>query len=110
MRALSGVAIVALVAMVTCLYIAWKGPTDKSQARARQVQGLYIFTDCTPAGEYEVLGTIKRSGATSFKSSQYESVRDILIDRAKEAYPAGEGLIMDLRTGGTDKAEVIRFK
>lgn len=90
--------------------MAYKNTTDKGAARARQIQGLYIFTDCTPAGEYEVLGTVKRSGATSFKSSQYESVRDILIDRAKKEYPMGEGIIFDLRTGGTDKADVIRFK
>lgn len=88
----------------------YKYTTNKAAANARQLQGLYIFTDCTPAGEYEVIGTISRTGALSLRSAQYESIRDVLIDRAKKQYPAGEGIIFDFRTGGTDKADVIKFK
>jgi hypothetical protein len=88
----------------------YKNTTDKAAANARQLQGLYIFTDCTPAGEYEVIGTVSRTGAMSFKSAQYESIRDILISRAKKEYPMGEGIIFDFRTGGTDKADIIKFK
>lgn len=96
--------------LVLVVFASWKITTDKSAAKARQVEGLYIFSDCQPAGDYEVLGTVKRTGAVSFKSAQYESVRDILIKRAKQDYPMGEGLILDLRDGGTDKADVIKFK
>lgn len=88
----------------------YKNTTNKAAANARQLQGLYIFTDCTPAGDYEIIGTVKGLSGFSFKSAQYESIRDKFIQRAKEQYPAGEGLILDLRDGGADKADVIKFK
>lgn len=97
--------------MIVCLaFVAWKTTTDKTAARARNVQGLYIFTDCQPVGEYEVLGTVTFAGTMRMGSTQYEAIRDKLIKRAKEDYPMGEGLVLDLRSGGTDKADVIKFK
>ena len=107
---ISKMSIIASIALFTCLYIAWKNPTDKSLAKVRQVQGMYIFADCTPAGEYEVIGTVKGLGFMSFRSVQYESIRDKMIQRAKAEYPMGEGIILDLRDGGTDRADVIKFK
>ena len=57
--------------------------------------------------EYEYLGTVK-SNVTM--SGQYEDVRNNLIRRAKKEYPAAEGIILNLKDGGTDKADVIKFK
>lgn len=101
---------VATIITLSTILISFRPSPDKSAAKVRQFQGLYIFSDCTPIAEYQVLGTIQRTGVMSFRSSQYESIRDVLITRAKKEYPDAEGLILDLRDGGTDKADVIRFK
>ena len=110
MRVLSTFSVTLLIATVTLIAVSWKGTTDKAAASARKIQGLYIFSDCTPVSDYQVLGTVSRNPAISFKSSQYENIRDMLIKKAKDQYPMGEGLILDLRDGGTDKADVIKFK
>lgn len=70
-----------------------------------QVQGLYIFTDSKPKNDFKYLGTVKSTG--TFGNPQYENVRDRLIKQAKKEFPKGNGLIIDLRTGQADKADVI---
>ena len=90
------------------LFTAAATTNNNAQATATQMQGLYIFTDCTPVQEYEVLGTIK--GAGSLGSAQYTAVRDRLIKKAKKEHPTGTGIILHLNDGGTDIADVIKFK
>lgn len=76
-------------------------------ARVNKVIGLYIFTDCEPVNEYEILGRVK----TSFGfATQYQSVRDKLIRRAVRKHPNADGMIFSFSTGGTDRAAVIKFK
>ena len=45
-------------------------------AEVNRVQGYYIYTDCRPAVEFDYLGEVARGGAFSFKSPQYNDVRN----------------------------------
>ena len=80
----------------------------KSTAEVEQMQGLYIFTDSKPVAEYEYLGTVKLS--LGLGSGQYQNVRNVLIKRAKKEYPQSDAIILLLKDGGTDRADVIKFK
>lgn len=82
---------------------------NNSTAEVEQMQGLYIFSDSKPVKEYEYLGSVK-SNTGGFGSPQYTGVRDRLIKNAKKKYPNGEGLILNLKTGSADLADVIKFK
>ena len=96
-----------ILPFLALLLLAAKTNTN-AQATATQLQGMYIFTDCTPMQEYEVLGTVK--SAASLGSSQYTAVRDRLIKKAKKEHPTGTGIIFHFDDGGTDMADVIKFK
>lgn len=80
----------------------------KSSAEAAQVNGLYIFTDCKPLADYQSLGKVDIS--FFMWDTQYESVRNNLVRRAKKKYPEAEGVIIKPSRRGVDIAEVIRFK
>lgn len=83
-------------------------PQSTANANARQYQGVYIFTDSDPAQEYEVLGTVTSAGMLG--GSEYSSVRDRLLKRAKKDYPQVDGIILNLREGKADQADCIKFK
>ena len=80
----------------------------KSTAEVEQYQGVYVFSDSKPTSEYEYLGTVKRNTG-GFGSSQYADVRDGLIKKAKKKYPNGNGVILILKSGASDRADVIRI-
>jgi len=80
---------------------------SKKTAEVTSIQNLKIFTDCEPVMEYEYLGTVKVRLAVT---GQYSELREILIKNAKKEYPQAEGIILHLVNGGTDKADVIKFK
>ena len=79
----------------------------KATAEVEQMQGLYIFTDSKPVLEYEYLGTVK---AAISMDGQYQGVRDKLIKKAKKDFPTADGLMMQFKSGGTDKCDAIKFK
>jgi len=79
----------------------------KSTAEANQLQGMYIFTDCTPVQPYTVLGTVE---VTTAGSGQYTAVRDKLAAKAKKSYPTADGLLLRLQDGKKDRADVLQFK
>jgi len=80
--------------------------TEKSLARVNQHSGLFVFTDCLPAGAYKFLGTI--SGAKiKMKSPQYTTIRSGLIEQVREEFPDANGVILHLIAGSKDKADVI---
>lgn len=80
---------------------------SKKTAEVEMYQNICVFTDCKPVSDYEYLGTV--SGRMSL-SGQYEPVRDGLIKNAKKQYPHANGVILHLKDGGVDKADVIKFK
>lgn len=83
--------------------------TEKDLARVEQLQGIYIFSDCKPVAKYKYLGTIKRNTG-GFGGSQYADVRDGLIKQIKKEYPEADGIILILKSGGTDRADAIKFE
>ncbi|MBP5503537.1 MAG: hypothetical protein J6Y24_12185 [Bacteroidales bacterium] len=76
-------------------------------ARANKVNGLYVFTDCEPVNEYEI---VDREGAAIGWSSEYQAVRDKLVKKAVKDVPDAAGVILTFSTGGIDRAAVIKFK
>lgn len=79
-----------------------------SQAEVNQVQGILIFTDSKPLQEYTYLGTVKAYRIVG--SSQYQPVRDYLIKKIRKDYPAANGAIFHLTSGGTDHADAIKLQ
>jgi hypothetical protein len=79
----------------------------KATSEVEQMQGLYIFTDSKPVLEYEYLGTVKTTFAVDV---QYVGTRDKMIRKAKKKFPEAEGIIIQFKSGGTDKGDVIKFK
>jgi len=77
-------------------------------AEVEQIEGVYIFTDSRPVLDYQYLGTVKSS--VTWVSTQYHSVRNVLIKKAKREFPNANGLIFHFKDGGTDKCDAIRFK
>ena len=76
-------------------------------ARANKVNGLYVFTDCEPVNEYEI---VDREGVAIGWSSEYQAVRDKLVKKAVKDVPDAAGVILTFSTGGIDRAAVIKFK
>ena len=80
----------------------------KSTGEVDQFQGLFIFVDSKPVMEYEYLGTVKSS--VSLGDSQYTGVRDRIIKKAKKDFPEADAIILTFKSGGSDKADAIKFK
>ena len=92
------------------IILKFKDGQDKdkhSLARANKVQGLYVFTDCDPVNDYEV---VERESVSFGFKSDYQSIRDKLIKKALKDVPDADGVIFTFSTGGSDKAAVIKFK
>lgn len=66
-----------------------------------------LFFDCQKMHEY--LGTVKRNTG-GFGDGIYSGVRDGLIKKAKSEFPNGDAIILQLKSGSADKADVIKFK
>lgn len=98
-----GIAITALTAMVQTYQV------KKSTAEVQSYENVLIFSDCKPVAEYEYLGTVKYNTG-GFGGSQYEDIRDALLKKAKKEFPEAQGLILNLKKGQADKADVIKFK
>jgi len=83
-------------------------------ARVDKVNGVYVFNDCTPLADYEVIGEIECSGyqdpTITTSHGQYTPVRDNMLRNAKRANYDTEGVILKLVNGGVDMATIIRFK
>ncbi|MEE1254126.1 MAG: hypothetical protein UHJ11_03630 [Paludibacteraceae bacterium] len=112
-----------LMAMFSCGMFA-----QKNIAIAEQVGGVYIFNDCTPLGQYEVLGDITFGGnsSSSFmampnglggttmimsggETPQYTSIRNGLVANAIMANRAVEGILIQIPKEGEGRATMIRF-
>ena len=102
---------------------------QKNIAIAEQVGGVYVFNDCTPLGQYEVLGDVSfgGSGGSSFiampngtggttmvsshgDTPQYTSIRNGLVANALMANRTVEGIIIQLPKEGEGRATMIKFK
>lgn len=95
-------------ALISLLIAARTNP-DYSRATANQVHGLYIFTDADPVQNYDYLGTVQ-NGIRLAGSSQYQPVRDRLIKKVKDQYPAADGIIFHFANNAPDMADAIKFR
>ena len=96
-------------------------------ATAEQVGGVYIFNDCVPLGQYEVLGDITFGGnnGSSFitmpngmggttmivsgETPQYTSIRNGLVANAVMANRTVEGILIHIPKEGEGRATMIKF-
>lgn len=106
---------------------------DLSLARVACFSGVYVYTDCMPVEQYEVLGevyfdkngkqhattlysynyatkSINSTGITYTESPQYTDIRDGLIVQSVMANRQVEGIIVTLTKEGEGRATLIKFK
>ena len=83
---------------------------NKDQAKVNKYQGIYTFIDCEPINKYQSLGTVTFKNSLSFSSSQYSSIRDVLIKKTLKDFKNSNGLILRLVRGGADIGEPILIK
>ena len=85
---------------------------QKNQSVVNKIKGFYVFVDSKPSAEYESLGEVKvdENDPEVKKSAQYQIIRDNLIKNARAANYTADGIILTFVSGGTDKAEIIKFK
>lgn len=102
-------------------------------ARVNNYGGVYVFTDCSPICEYDILGdiyfdkegkqhagtfmyynaqskSINTAGYTYSETPQYTDIRDALIAQAVMANRQVEGIILSLPKAGEGRATLIKFK
>ena len=106
---------------------------DLSLARVACFSGVYVYTDCMPVEQYEVLGevyfdkngkqhattlysynyatkSLNSTGITYTESPQYTDIRDGLIVQSVMANRQVEGIIVTLTKEGEGRATLIKFK
>jgi len=67
--------------------------TNKRLAEVNQKEGFLIFMQSQPVAEYEVLGTVKKTGLTWTGSP--EELFNTLMKRAKKDYPKADAIIFE---------------
>ena len=116
--------ILLLLVVLSCNLFA-----QKNVAIAEQIGGVYIFTDCTPLGQYEVLGDVTYGGSSSSSliampngiggttmimsggaTPQYTSIRNGLVANAVMANRSVEGILIQVSKEGEGRATMIVFK
>lgn len=96
-----------VIAMAVLLFASFTSSeiSDKSFAKAEQVEGYYIFIMSKPVKEYEYLGTVKVGVTWSGKP---EENFNSILKRVKKDYPKADAIIfndIDMK-----KVDAIQFK
>lgn len=78
----------------------------KSTAEVEQMQGFFVFVNCTPVLEYEYLGT-EKPGLTW--DDDFVSVRDKMLKKCRKSFPEADGLIFHL-SSNSNRCDAIKFK
>ena len=76
-------------------------------AEVKKIDGLNIFTDCSPVLPYDSIGTFE---INFILDTQYQSIRGSFIKKTKIKFPNADGLILNLNKKGIDKCVVIKMK
>lgn len=92
-------------------------------AHVNQYNGLYVFSDCTPATEYEMLGRVSYIGGEKSgviysngipipysEKEQYTTLRNSMVTLALGSSMEVEGIIITITSEGQGFATTIRFK
>ena len=82
-----------MAAVAVCSTTAFRdaGP-DKSLAKADQIEGIYIFTNCKPVQAYDYQGTV--SQPTFVRNDFMGTYVHNLVKKLKEKYPSADGLLI----------------
>lgn len=72
-----------------------------------KIDGFYIFTDSKPVMPHDSVGIVDLGFVSG---TQYETVRNNLLKRARKTYPHADGIILNLNKKGLDNCQVIKFK
>ena len=99
-------AVVIGIAIMTFFSFKPSDQVKKDYASVNQVSGIFVFIQSKPLADYEVLGTVKKTGLTW--NGKAKEMQTILIRRAQDDYPICEGIIFD--DIAMDHATVIKFK
>ncbi len=84
---------VLIVLAITSLSFKSYEDYKKSDAKVNQAEGIYIFLESTPLKEYEVLGTVKKTGIVW--SGQPNEMFRTILRRARRDYPNCDAVIFD---------------
>jgi hypothetical protein len=97
-----------LLLIVILFSISSKAQTQskKDIASVEQAQGMFVFLQSKPLAEYEVLGTVKKTGLV-WTGSPKEMYRT-LLRRAKKDYPNCDGIIFE--DIDMEHATCVKFK
>ncbi len=108
-----------LIATISLCVFSQQKEYSKDIAKVEQYSGVYVFTDCSPISEYEVLGEVandKSSGtkiivgfSTISLPPQYTDIREDLIKKAVLANRQVEGIIIKINREGEGVAQMIKF-
>lgn len=98
--------VLAIFILGSIALVAFKQGEDKGLARVNRYQGYYIFVQSQPINEYDVLGTVKKTGIvwTGYPDEMFNT----LIRRMKRDYPIADGIIFD--DVAMQHATCIKFK
>lgn len=83
------------------------GETNTNLGLVKKINGVYVFIDCKPVGEYHYLGECTNNKSGDWR---YDTIRDNLLKEMLKKYPEGDGIIMHYNTGKKDYCECIKFK
>ena len=98
--------ILILILIAAFAATAFKIVSDKSAAKVDMEQGVFIFMYSKPAGDFEYLGSVKKTGLVW--SGKPKEMFNILLKRCKADYPQANGLVFT--TIDMDKADAIKIK
>jgi hypothetical protein len=98
--------VITVLSIVAILAFKSTNEIKRDYASVNQVSGLYVFLESKPLAEYEVLGTVKKTGLVW--NGKAKEMQNILIRRAQDDYPKCDGIIFD--DISMEHATVIKFK
>ena len=98
--------ILAAVAVVISAFTIPSMNEGKELAKVKQVDGYFIFMNSVPVAEYEILGTVKKTGIVM--SGSPKEMFNTLLKRAKKDFPKCDGIIFD--DVEIEHASCIKFK
>lgn len=78
-----------------------------STAEVSKAEGFYIFADSKPIMPHDSLGVVELGFVSG---TQYETIRNNLMKKARKKYPSADGIILSLNKKGIDYCNVIKFK
>ena len=95
---------IILTAAAAFALLAFRAIQDNSEAKAEQIQGVYIFHLSKPVQPYTYLGSIKKGAAWEGKPTEMLNSQ---LKNLKKDYPGADGIIFT--TLNMDKADAIKF-